>query len=260
MVEIIGASGPAVLLLPGGAEAVDDFFPGLLDGLIADPGCRIILYDRPGNGPSDEHDGLRVAAESLHAAIADAGIGPVIAIGQSLGGAAALLLAAAHPEDVAGLVLLDPTPINDTAIAERVAAQTKLSVKLFDMPILGGVVRRVVRRSALRSARRHGMDAAARAAMLRMTDLDATKLGRAVDGIEEIARSLDLTRASGIPTVVVTADRRAKDPVRVAHAALAHALNARVRSWPGAEHAVHLTHTRGVLDECRRVIAEAAGR
>ena len=50
MLQVLGDSGPAVLLLPGGAEAVDGFYPGLIEGLMADPGCRVILYDRPGTG------------------------------------------------------------------------------------------------------------------------------------------------------------------------------------------------------------------
>ncbi|MFK0403334.1 alpha/beta fold hydrolase [Microbacterium sp. NPDC090225] len=171
MVEVIGGSGPAVLLLPGGAEAVSGFFPGLIEELTADPGYRIILFDRPGNGPSDARDGLRIAASALHEAIAEAGTGPVIAVGQSLGGAAALLLASQHPDDVAGLVLLDPTPINDPDLAAKVASRARMSVTLFEAPVIGRLLRGALRRSARRSADRHGMDAAARAAMLAMTDL-----------------------------------------------------------------------------------------
>jgi len=51
-VEIHGSSGPPVLLLPGGAEACDGFFPGIVDGLTEHPGCRVIVHDRPGTGTS----------------------------------------------------------------------------------------------------------------------------------------------------------------------------------------------------------------
>ncbi|WP_223623451.1 alpha/beta fold hydrolase [Microbacterium sp. EST19A] len=258
MVEVVGESGPAVLLLPGGAEAVDGFFPGLVEGLLADPGCRVLLYDRPGNGPSDEPDGLRVAADSLHDAILEAGIGPVIAVGQSLGGAAALLLAAQHPDDVAGLVLLDPTPINDPDLAAKVARNARLSVKLFDAPVIGSLLRGMLRRSARKSAARHGMDAETREAMLTITDLDAAKLGRAVVGIEDISRDLDLTGIRHVPAVVVTADRKPGDSIRRAHENLATALGATLVSWPRAEHAVHLTHPVEVLEECRKLARTVA--
>ena len=49
-IGILGENGPVVVLLPGGAEPVDGFFPGLVEGLRTDPGCRVVLYDRPGTG------------------------------------------------------------------------------------------------------------------------------------------------------------------------------------------------------------------
>lgn len=256
MVEVIGDSGPAVLLLPGGAEAVAGFFPGLAEGLIEDPGCRIVLFDRPGNGASGEPDGLRVAADALHAAVVEADAGPVILVGQSLGGAAALLFAERYPDDVAGLVLLDPTPITDPTLAEKVARNARLTVRLFDVPVIGALLRRTLRRSAVRSADRHRMTDEVRAAMLTITDLDAAQLGRAVDGIEELARELDVSGLAGIPAVVVTADRKPTDRIRRAHADLAAMLRAPMVSWPKAEHAVHLTHAREVLEECRKIVLQ----
>lgn len=117
MTRIVGATGPAVLLLPGGAEGAQGFFPGLAEGLVAEPGARIILHDRPGTGDNPDPGSLAEAAEHLHDALADLGVEPVVAIGQSLGGAVALLLARDFPDDVAGLVLLDPTPINDVTLS-----------------------------------------------------------------------------------------------------------------------------------------------
>src|SRR6187402_3300195 len=106
MLQVFGESGPAVLLLPGGGEAAEGFYPGLIEGLMADPGCRVVLYDRPGTVSAEAEGGLADATEAIHETLVRLGVGPVVVIGQSLGGAVGLLLARDHPEDVAGLVLL----------------------------------------------------------------------------------------------------------------------------------------------------------
>jgi pimeloyl-ACP methyl ester carboxylesterase len=80
----LGESGRPVLLLPGGAESCDGFFPGLPEGLVADPGAQVIVHDRPGTGTS-----------TVDGSLVDR------------------LSPATTPSRVAGLVLLDPTPIND---------------------------------------------------------------------------------------------------------------------------------------------------
>ncbi|WP_438352648.1 alpha/beta fold hydrolase [Microbacterium sp. CJ88] len=258
MIEVLGDSGPAVLLLPGGAEGVDGFFPGLLEGLREDPGCRIILYDRPGNGPSNETEGLSKATAALHAAIAEAGTGPVVAIGQSLGGAVAVMLAADYPEDVAGLVLIDPTPVHDPELAAKIAKQTDSTVKLMGMPVIGGLLSGMLRRSAEKSARKHNMAPEMRAATLKIADLDAPKLGRALTGMEAVSKRLDTSKIQGVPAVVITADRKRGHVFRRAHETLAAQIGAPVLSWPGVEHQGHLTHPAEVLEASRDVIRAAS--
>ena len=56
----------------------------MVEGLMADPGCRVILYDRPGTVVSDVVGGLADATDSIHATLAQLGVGPVVVIGQSL--------------------------------------------------------------------------------------------------------------------------------------------------------------------------------
>jgi pimeloyl-ACP methyl ester carboxylesterase len=75
---------------------------------------RVCTYDRAQLGRS-ERVGRHTIDDSvadLHALIAD-GIdaGPVVLVGYSYGGLIARLLAAGHPDDVAALVLVDPTPV-----------------------------------------------------------------------------------------------------------------------------------------------------
>ncbi|MYW62580.1 alpha/beta fold hydrolase [Streptomyces sp. SID8379] len=62
------------------------------------------------------------------------GNGPVVVVGQSPGGAVAVLLARDHPENVAGLVLLDPTPVNDPATCERLERTMRVLGRLTALP------------------------------------------------------------------------------------------------------------------------------
>ena len=125
-VRVRGRSGPPVLLLPGGAESCDGFFPGLPEGLVADPGARVVLHDRPGTGTSPADGQLADASAHLGSVVDELGCGPVVVVGQSLGGAVAALLACDRPDVVAGLVLLDPTPIDDPTACGRLELTTSL--------------------------------------------------------------------------------------------------------------------------------------
>ncbi|WP_433209711.1 alpha/beta fold hydrolase [Dactylosporangium sp. CS-047395] len=248
MVDVRGTAGPAVLLLPGGAEAVDGFFPGLAEGLIADPGARVLLYDRPA-AP------LAGASADLHAMLGEAGLGPVVVIGQSLGGAVALLLARDHPGDVAGLVLLDPSPVNDVAGAGQVERAMRVILALSRVPLAGRAIPALMRKAVERSGKGRDEPPEIRAARERMRDVDLEKLGRAAEGLEALARGFREADLPRVPAVVVTADRKPTARMRQAHRRLAEALGAPLLSWPGAQHEVHLSHPGEVLEACRRVVS-----
>ncbi len=246
------------MLLPGGAEAVEGFYPGLVEALLDDPGCRLILYDRPGNVSAEAEGGLADATEAIHATLTDLGLGPVVVIGQSLGGAVALLLARDHPEDVVGLVLLDPTPINDVKLAGQVERTARTMAKLSKVPGVGWALSALLRSTAERSAKRHDMGSAARAATLKIAEVDLGKLSESAVGLEAIAKGFDESQLPRIPAAVVTADRKAGSTITAAHQRIATALDTPLLSWSGAEHQVHLTHPDQVLEASRSVLRAVA--
>ncbi|MBU2663732.1 alpha/beta hydrolase [Actinoplanes bogorensis] len=251
MLRVRGETGPAVLLLPGGAAAVEGFFPGLAEGLIAEPGARVIEYDRV---PT-----LAGATSDLHATIAEVGLGPVVVIGQSLGGAVALLLARDHPDDVAGLVLLDASPVNDVARCRQIAKTMRTVEALHRLPVLGRAVPTLIAATGVNKHLRQATRPDVREAWERMKEMDVAQLARAASGLDELAagfREQDLPR---VPAVVVTADRKPEAPIRRAHERIAAALGAPIVSWPGADHNVQLTHPDEVLKVSRDVVSQVSG-
>jgi pimeloyl-ACP methyl ester carboxylesterase len=84
---------------------------------------RVCSYDRAGLGwsePSAEPPDAQHAMHDLHSLLANSGeAGPFVLVGHSNGGLRVLLYAHAYPQEVAGVVLVDPTP--RASDAERVA-------------------------------------------------------------------------------------------------------------------------------------------
>jgi pimeloyl-ACP methyl ester carboxylesterase len=92
---------------------------------------RVCAYDRAGQGWSDDsagsHDGLAVVAD-LHALLRRARErGPYVLVGHSAGGSYAMIYAARHPEEVAGMVLLDSTSPEQFTVLPDFAGEYSLS-------------------------------------------------------------------------------------------------------------------------------------
>jgi pimeloyl-ACP methyl ester carboxylesterase len=107
-----GTGTPAVVIDVGAGESYTSW-QSLQEQLARD--VRVCLYARAGYdgsepGPLPRHS--RQVARELKLLLEHAGIpGPYLLVGHSLGGVNVQVFAADYPERVAGLVLLDPTPL-----------------------------------------------------------------------------------------------------------------------------------------------------
>lgn len=104
-------SGPRTVFFDAGGSDWSSIWSTILPAVAKK--ARACAYDRAGMGYSDAASSARspfAVSEDLHALIGAAKItGPVVLVGHSLGGFNVKLHTALHPEDVAGLVLLDPS-------------------------------------------------------------------------------------------------------------------------------------------------------
>lgn len=111
---------PLMLVHGFGNEAHiwDDFAP------IAAPHYRVLALDLRGHGDSDwalhgEYEYAHHVAD-LEAVTEGLGIERMVLVGHSLGGRVAMLYAAAHPEQMAGLVIVDSAPDLDARGTTRI--------------------------------------------------------------------------------------------------------------------------------------------
>ena len=105
-----GEGLPAVVLETGLGAPASDWTP-VQDAVSSL--TKVCRYDRANCGMSDATAKPRTAAamaDDLHRLVAAIGLGrPLILVGHSFGGPICLTYAATWPEEVAGLVLVDPT-------------------------------------------------------------------------------------------------------------------------------------------------------
>jgi len=132
----IGSGKHTVLFDAGGSDW--SVIWGLVQPAVA-KGARACSYDRAGLGHSDPARGARTPmaiVEDMHALIHAAKLStPLVLVGHSLGGFNVKLYAALYPEDVAGLVLVDPAedrwydrirPEFRAKFGDSIAARTEL--------------------------------------------------------------------------------------------------------------------------------------
>jgi pimeloyl-ACP methyl ester carboxylesterase len=75
---------------------------------------RVVSVDLRGHGESDKPQGqypITAYADDIASVIEQLGLGKVVAVGHSMGGITVLQLAAAYPDRVAAIVMVDPAPL-----------------------------------------------------------------------------------------------------------------------------------------------------
>jgi pimeloyl-ACP methyl ester carboxylesterase len=110
---VTGTGSPSVVF-DGGIGARCEEYRQLQDTISAT--TTVVTYDRAGYGPSEvgpQPRDSRTEVEELRAMLAELNVPrPYIFVGHSLGGLNVEVYAGLHPEEVAGMVLLDPPPLS----------------------------------------------------------------------------------------------------------------------------------------------------
>jgi pimeloyl-ACP methyl ester carboxylesterase len=121
-IQCVGSGSPTAVTESGFAGTSLDW--SLVQPAVAQA-TRACSYDRAGFGWSEAGPSPRSSgriADELHALLVSAAIpGPYVLVGHSVGGLHAQVFASRYPADVAGLVLLDPTPATYLAGLEPAA-------------------------------------------------------------------------------------------------------------------------------------------
>jgi pimeloyl-ACP methyl ester carboxylesterase len=131
----LGGSGPAVLLLHGLAGYAGEWSSSA-EFLIGDH--RVFALDQRGHGESERtpEDVTRLAyVEDCAAAIRQIDLGSVTLVGQSMGANTAMLTAAAHPDLVHGLVMIEGSPAGPEPSIPAVEAAQHFSASLSAWPV-----------------------------------------------------------------------------------------------------------------------------
>jgi pimeloyl-ACP methyl ester carboxylesterase len=135
--------------------------------------CRVVALDLAGFGRTRSRGRpttVHANQELLHRFLTEVTGSPVVLVGNSMGGLISVLQTAAHPETVAGLVLIDPAlPVGVRARPHPLVA---LMFAVYAVPAAGRTL--MSRRRALRSAEDQAMD------VLRLCCADASRVPSAV--------------------------------------------------------------------------------
>jgi pimeloyl-ACP methyl ester carboxylesterase len=113
--ECIGDGSPTIVIEVGNEDTIHGSWDAVFEPMAAV--SRVCAYDRPNLGQSDPDPGPRTISDigdDLLALLEAADVpGPFVFVGGSFGGNIVGVLAAEHPEEVAGLVFVDSDPAND---------------------------------------------------------------------------------------------------------------------------------------------------
>jgi pimeloyl-ACP methyl ester carboxylesterase len=240
IVADVSGAGPGVLLVPGGATTCHGYYPRLVQALA--PSTTVIETDRPGVGRNRDGRALRLpdAARQLAQVVLALGVDPVLVVGHSLGGLIALQLAVDVPDLVAGLVLLDPTPLTPTKLLKAQATSLKV------LGAVGPVGRMLWDISAKHDLGSISLDTEQERAVANYTEPPFTKdVARWAGHLAEDGHQLGAALAAGRvakPTVLVSAGgHKPQSAIRKGHEQLVQWIpEAELRVWEGTRHPLHI--------------------
>jgi len=267
-IQCVGAGSPTVVLDAGlGGSSLDW---SLVQSELGRT-TRVCAYDRAGMGwsdPSPQPRTPRQIADELHALLTNAGIAaPYVLVGHSLAGKNVRLFTIAHPDQVAGMVLVD-------ARSEYVDANTSpAEIQAFQQNIAAQASQFRVARS-LGLVRLIGANLWGGAAMPRAMRTEGMLLQtsqRAVDaqtaeGLERAADDALLQAAPALgdrPLIVLASDQNMTATPYWAEAQRRQAAlstNGRLIVPAGSVHYIHWEQPTLVIDAVRQVIEEVRSR
>jgi proline iminopeptidase len=127
-VEGGGASDARTLVLLHGGPGGTSRYLAALDAL-ASPSLRVVRYDQRGSGrssaPAGGDYGRDAFVRDLQAVLDAVGAGKVTLLAHSWGGMVVQEFAAAHPDEIAGLILVAATPPSSSAFATAEKARDR---------------------------------------------------------------------------------------------------------------------------------------
>ncbi len=264
-IHCVGTGSPTVVLDAGlGGTSLDW---NLVQTQIGQT-TRVCAYDRAGMGWSESGPAPRTPARiagELHSLLVNAGIaGPYILVGHSLAGKNVRMFALQHPDEVAGLVLVDArseyvdehsSPADAQAFQQEIAAQGNLYglaralglVRLFgasqvEMPARSEVTRMEI---ALFASSQRGLDATA---------------AEALDRASSDAQLLAAPALGDLPLIVLAAGESMEQipywpEAQRQQAALS--TNGRLIVVEGSGHTIHWEQPALVIDAVLQVVDQA---
>jgi len=267
-INCVGAGSPTVVLDAGlGGSSLDW---SLVQSELGSS-TRVCAYDRAGMGwsdPSPHPRTPRQIADELHTLLTNAGIaGPYVLVGHSLAGKNVRLFALTHPEQVAGMVLVD-------ARSEYVDANTSpAEVQAFQRANAAQASQYRVARS-LGLVRLIGANLWGAPAMPRETRTEGmllTTSQRGVDaqtaeGLERAADDAQLEAAPSLgdrPLIVLASEQNMTSTpywVESQRRQAALSTNGRLIVPAGSVHYIHWEQPTLVIDAVRQVIEDVRSR
>ena len=259
-------TGRPVVLLHGNAVSGDDFDTSGVAGALI-PANRVVIFDRPGFGHSERPRGrawtAAQQAELLRKAFDALRIRQPVLVGHSWGTLVALAMALAHPDEVAGLVLISgyyfPTLRLDVPLVAPVAAPVVGDILRYTVsPLLGRLTMPAFKRMLFAPGRptarfqaEYSSGMALRPSQIRATAMDGAVLVPSVTGLDYAKLAMPVAIMAGQGDKIV-GNRQAER----LHAAVA---GSTLRIVESGGHMVHHFASRTVAEAVADILRHSDG-